>query len=61
MIKKFWFAAKSPTQIPYPCRCNERSLRDCGTQWCSCWGRVDLVGLPSDCCARRHLNLLTRH
>ncbi len=56
MIVKFWFAARSPLGLVYPCRCDERP-RDCGKDepWgCPCWGRRDLASVPERCCARRN-------
>lgn len=58
MIKNFWFAAKSPLGVTYPCRCRERSRRSCGSQWCPCWGRADVMAMPPDCCARRNLRTI---
>ena len=53
----WWFVARSPAALPYPCRCWE-SPRSCGTNWCPCWRRNDLVGLPPQCCGWRSARYL---
>jgi hypothetical protein len=48
-----WLVARTPISQKYPCRCAEHGGRSCGTQWCPCWGRQDIDGLPPECCAPR--------
>lgn len=48
-----WLVAGAALGQPYPCRCHERSGRDCGGTWCPCFGRTDLAGLTPACCGVR--------
>lgn len=48
-----WLVAGTALDQPYPCRCLERGQRDCGSQWCPCFGRTDLAGLTPACCGVR--------
>ncbi len=60
MTVGFWFAARSPLSLVYPCRCDERP-RDCGKDepWgCPCWGRRDLAAVRDSCCARRNMKAI---
>jgi hypothetical protein len=48
--KELWLATRTPTCMPYPCRCRP----GCKPEYCPCWGRDDLVPTAGSCCAPRH-------
>lgn len=47
-----WLIAGTPTDVPYPCRCNPEGT--CSPKYCSCSGRLDLENVGPRCCA--HVN-----
>lgn len=56
-----WLVTGTALDRSYPCRCGGQGGRICGTQWCPCFGRTDLVGLTPACCGvRSYLGMLQR-
>lgn len=51
-----WLAAGTPTDRPYPCRCNPDGCR----RQCPCNGRHHTIDLPARCCARRAADTTAR-
>lgn len=53
-----WLATGVPLGFGYPCRCLEPAWapgRNCGSRWCPCWGRDDLLQVPPTCCGWRYV------